>query len=341
MDIESLTTGADLGALMFRNNPDLVVLLRVRDDGTLEVVRGNDVLLEATGWTQADVEGLPVADLVPPDVAQTVQDALAEMSSVGEHRRFEIATEVPAGRRVYDVTMIEVEPVDGHRQLVQITHDITEAHRNAAALSETQAIAHIGHWMWDLTTNELLATAELLRIYGMPEIEGAVDVELFWARVVPEDAQPLRETIEAAVEALGAFESEYEVLGSNDQRRLVLTKGRTICDAGGAPIRLSGTVQDITEQRVVELTARGAELVAQQQRQALELNDDVVQGLATVRLALMAGDQDQALATLDATTASARSIISHLLAATVNRGISAGDLVRERSASMSDRSDRS
>lgn len=76
--------------------------------------------------------------------------------------------------------------------------------------------------------------------------------------------------------------------------------------------------------------------VKARQRQALELNDNVVQGLAVAKYALEAGDDTVARAAVEHTLASARDIVSDLLGAD-GKAMTAGDLVRERAATVLDR----
>jgi hypothetical protein len=83
---------------------------------------------------------------------------------------------------------------------------------------------------------------------------------------------------------------------------------------------------------------RGAavfEDIHQRQRQALQINDDVVQGLATARYALDAGDERRAREAIDVTLASARSIMTELLGPVGGeRPIEPGRLRRGRPATV-------
>lgn len=89
--------------------------------------------------------------------------------------------------------------------------------------------------------------------------------------------------------------------------------------------RLSENERDRTADVALQLQA--TELA---QRQALEINDAVVQGLTVSRYALDTGDPELASAALDSTLAAARDLVSRLLHETSEDGrFRAGDLVRE------------
>ena len=51
----------------------------------------------------------------------------------------------------------------------------------------------------------------------------------------------------------------------------------------------------------------------QRQKQALQINEGIVQGIAVAKMALELGDSDKALDTLDRTLTAAKRVISHLL----------------------------
>ncbi|HEX2038463.1 MAG TPA: hypothetical protein VHF47_01900 [Acidimicrobiales bacterium] len=89
--------------------------------------------------------------------------------------------------------------------------------------------------------------------------------------------------------------------------------------------RLSEGERDRTADVALQLQA--TELA---QRQALEINDAVVQGLTVSRYALDTGDPALASAALDSTLDAARDLVSRLLHETSEDGrFRAGDLVRE------------
>lgn len=73
------------------------------------------------------------------------------------------------------------------------------------------------------------------------------------------------------------------------------------------------------------------------QRQALEINDNIVQGLAVAKYALDAGDDRRAYDAVSRTLTSARGIISDLLGAReAGAQLGPGDLVRGRAANPTD-----
>jgi len=86
---------------------------------------------------------------------------------------------------------------------------------------------------------------------------------------------------------------------------------------------------------------RGAKLfddLRERQRRALEINDDIVQGLAEAKLALQLDEREQSEEAITATLAAARRIISELLGETGDETrLGAGQLRRSAAARVTDR----
>ncbi len=69
--------------------------------------------------------------------------------------------------------------------------------------------------------------------------------------------------------------------------------------------------------------------VSERQRTALEVHDDIIQGLVTARLAMELGDVEQATRAIDSSLSASRGVIDRMLEPV---DVKAGDLRRRRSA---------
>lgn len=95
-------------------------------------------------------------------------------------------------------------------------------------------------------------------------------------------------------------------------------------------------VRDVTERKAAELSRLRLERMRLGKRQALELNDAIVQGLAVAKMFLENGDPDRGLAAVTNTLERAKQIVSELLR-DINQaeGMTEGSLVRETPAEIS------
>jgi signal transduction histidine kinase/CheY-like chemotaxis protein len=90
-------------------------------------------------------------------------------------------------------------------------------------------------------------------------------------KVPPEDRRMIETAFSQALDT-GKFHVECRIVGSDDQTRWVVAEGRLYRDEHGRPLRLAGTVRDVTERRQVEDSLR--------QTQKLEVIGQLTGGVA-------------------------------------------------------------
>ncbi len=96
-------------------------------------------------------------------------------------------------------------------------------------------------------------------------------------------------------------------------------------------------VRDVSERKAAEETRLNLERMRVSKKQALELNDAIVQGLAVAKMFLEAGDPDRGLAAVTNTLERAKSIVAELLADIKDaEGFAVGRLTREHAADLSE-----
>ncbi|MDP9001612.1 MAG: EAL domain-containing protein [Myxococcota bacterium] len=114
-----------------------------------------------------------------------------------------------------------------------------------AALREAQAIAHLGSWEWDVAANTLEWSAEMYAIYGLPQ-QRPLTYEGYLERILPADRDVARGHIERASREGGSFRFEHRIVRPDGVIRVVQANGRVFKDQRGAPVRMTGTGEDIT-----------------------------------------------------------------------------------------------
>ncbi|MEA3204371.1 MAG: hypothetical protein QOI63_2053 [Thermoplasmata archaeon] len=150
-----------------------------------------------------------------------------------------------------------------------------ELKRRQTLLEEAEALAHVGSWSWDAVHDSAVLSAEGCRIWGIPIDAPPHPVGWFASRMEPEDWPVLRAAIDHAVQA----GQEYEVvtrIPRDGQVRHVRHRGRVMeKDAAGRALRLTGTIEDITDRKAAEEQQR-------QLRHMEELNEFKSQFIAMV-----------------------------------------------------------
>ena len=131
------------------------------------------------------------------------------------------------------------------------TEQPLEQHR--AFLEKAQEIGHIGSWVAELDGSDRLGwSAESHRIFGVPlgQFEGSS--KAFFAFVHPDDRAAVRAASDAAAADGQPYDIEHRVVRPDGTVRWVHEKAAILRDPHGRPLRMVGTVQDITDRRLLE-----------------------------------------------------------------------------------------
>ena len=125
-------------------------------------------------------------------------------------------------------------------------------------LAQAQELAHIGSWERDIVSNEYSWSDETYRIFGLRPQESKVNFHTFLNFVHPDDRNYLENAIKAALNGK-PFSIDYRIILANGEKRIVHAKGEGVFDENNNPVRIIGTVQDITERKKAEEKLRESE----------------------------------------------------------------------------------
>lgn len=124
-------------------------------------------------------------------------------------------------------------------------------------LDEAQQIARLGHWEANLLSGELYWSKVIFDIFGYDAQRFAPSVEAFKRCVHPEDLA-LVEASEQRVGAGGMHDVVHRIVRPDGEIRWVHERARPQPDEQGRPVRLVGTVQDISALKQREAEMLGA-----------------------------------------------------------------------------------
>ena len=114
-------------------------------------------------------------------------------------------------------------------------------------LAEAQSIAKVGSWEWDVRQDVVTWSDELYRIYNLQPQQFEATYEGFLTYVHPEDRPMVRAAVEDAFSGRDSFEFDARIIRHGGEEAWIRGRGRVVRDAEGAPVRMGGTAQDITE----------------------------------------------------------------------------------------------
>jgi PAS domain S-box-containing protein len=127
-----------------------------------------------------------------------------------------------------------------------------ELTRSEARLQFALETSRTGAWDLDLTDLTSIRSLEHDRIFGYPELLPEWTYEKFLEHVLPEDRAAVDGTIQRTLENRSDLNFECRIRRTDGQVRQIFAAGRHRKDSTGAPLRMSGIIQDITERKLVE-----------------------------------------------------------------------------------------
>jgi PAS domain S-box-containing protein len=128
---------------------------------------------------------------------------------------------------------------------------------NEQDLNRAQAVAHTGSWRLDVQRNQLLWSDETHRIFGIPR-ETPMTYETFLSNVHPEDREYVDRKWMAALHG-EPYDIEHRII-VNGEVKWVRERAELEFDSKGELKGGFGTVQDITERKLIENELRVKDL---------------------------------------------------------------------------------
>ena len=124
--------------------------------------------------------------------------------------------------------------------------------RREAQLAETQALARLGTWEWDVGADTVECSAELYRLFGLEPSGLEPTLDGFLAAVHPDDRAEVDRVVRSALATRRAYVVEHRVSLPDGEVRWVHGRGHVEESPDGAPLRMFGTVQDVTDRHLAQ-----------------------------------------------------------------------------------------
>jgi len=265
------------------NTPGVAIQI-YSQDGTVQL--WNPACEELYGYSNEEMIGSRLPEVLSAEerehfegeVAHVLQTRTATKPSAWQVRRKD------KGYRYVWSTMFPIFTGKG-MSIGCMDVDITERHDalerseiSHRQLAESEGISHVGSWEWLIETDSVYWSEELCRICGVPyEEEPCRTYEDFIAHVHPEDRERVIALLKKALESRASFSFEHRMLRPDGSVRTLLSRGKVASDPQGKPSGLFGTVQDLTEIKLIEKALAESEerhrLLAEHSHDLIELTD--------------------------------------------------------------------
>jgi len=243
-------------------------------DNTGHFLEGNTKLFELFGYSLEEFTGLTNLEITHPDDIQLSQEKMQQLAtglidSYHLEKRY-----VRKDGSVFWGDLYMAPRCDRDGNIVDLTGiiiDISERKQAAEALRQSEERFDLamrgsndGIWDWDIGANQVYFSRRLRQIFSLTEEETA-SVEAFNKVLHPDDIAIIWEKLNAYLEKqLPAYEITFRVLPSKGNHRWVLSRAIAVWNEQGKPIRLVGTIMDISTQKQAEEELQQAKESAEQ-----------------------------------------------------------------------------
>lgn len=164
------------------------------------------------------------------------------------------ATLLAAGYVRVSVKRAEVIENTVRKRTEHLRREVAERRRTEEELRKTQytlvqaqRIGRVGSWELDLTTQHLIWSEETFRIFGREPNSFEPTREGFFESVPAEDRDGVAKASAGALQSGLRYDTEHRIRRPDGSERIVHEMAEVVREEDGRPIRMVGTVQDITE----------------------------------------------------------------------------------------------
>src|SRR5579863_1315750 len=217
-----------------------------------------------------------VREMVHPEDREALYSGVDVEIDAGVHPVAEFRIVTPSGevRTVHAITskLWGAMPADSDseasgkaRKLFGTVQDVTELKRAEEAhhalsrdlqeskdwLEEAQRVAHLGYWVWDLETNQVIWSEETYRIFGLVPQVGSMDIAIVGEMFHPDDREVVFRAAEEAIRSGTRADCEHRLIRPDGEIRVVHSLGDLKTNSEGRT-QMFGTTQDITDRKRVE-----------------------------------------------------------------------------------------
>jgi PAS domain S-box-containing protein len=277
--LETAAVVAAAVAVVLRKRGERRAAARFREwrelaDASPVLMRGTDadgrIIYASRGWCELlrrsrdDLLGGTLGE-VSTEGREELERAVAQASQTLGVTEAEYAVEV-AGRGAIWVFERITPRVDDAGKLVGLLGsaiDVTERHaalrtlnENRERLAEAEQIAELGHVDFVLSAGRPVWSDGLYRLLGLEPQSAPASIGRFLSHVVPEECQSFHTALQESA-ATGVWPDRHvRIQRADGVVRELKIRARIVHAPDGKPVRVFGTLQDITERLVMERALR-------------------------------------------------------------------------------------
>jgi two-component system cell cycle sensor histidine kinase/response regulator CckA len=232
-------------------------------------VKANPAFCRMMGYPEDELRSMTFADITHPD--HLIQD-MENVKKVGRGEIPFYQTEKQyinkSGEELWGNLIVSSIRDENGALLyyLSMVNNITERKRaeevlreKERMLSETQQISHIGSWTVTLNSMQSQWSDESYRIFGVTPERFVLTPESFLGFIYSDDRPTMEKWIQDCTTGQHPPELEFRVIRPDGNIRFLCGRGYLSSAPDSTPLRLVGSVQDVTDRKHAEEEKRGLE----------------------------------------------------------------------------------
>ncbi|MDO8142898.1 MAG: diguanylate cyclase [Candidatus Brocadiales bacterium] len=221
----------------------------------------NEAFEDFLGMRKREIIGKTVYDVAPKELADSYYEADTALFRSMGNQVYESRVKHSNGS-VRDVIFHKAVFFDRKGELaglIGVILDITDRKRmedslksSEASLAHAQRIAHLGSWERDIVTDRLYWSDETYRILGLTPQSIGLTYEAYLNFVHPDNREFVKKSVLDALSRKKPYSIDYRIILRDGLERIVHSEAEIVFDHAGNPIKMRGTIQDITDRKQIE-----------------------------------------------------------------------------------------
>jgi len=250
---EALSSSEKRFATLFHLCPNTVLLTRL-EDGLIS--EANQYFESQFGWPAEHVIGRTTLEIGlwvnPEQRAQLIK----AVQKKGQAASLEVQFRASNGQIHDGILSAQKVELEGKAYLLSTFLDTSERKRSEQALKDSQErldlaldSAQLGTWDWHIPSGMLYGSARAAQLHGLEPIPFHESFDAFFEGVPTEERNSMRDAYRSLREGpAGNYQLTYRVQLEDGSSRYLESRARLYRDEQGSPLRMAGTLLDITEQ---------------------------------------------------------------------------------------------
>ncbi len=264
---EALQGATERHRLLVESAKEYAIIMTDSQGRVLEWNPGAERII---GYAEEDVLGQKVDFIFTPEDREEGRPAFelrqAEATGAANAQRWHLRKD---GTRFFaDGVMTALRDDEGRlRGFAKVLRDSTERRKAEEALQRSEErlrlaleTVRLGDWELDLSTLEAQRSLRHDQIFGYDTLLPEWSYDRFLEHVLPEDRAHVAKKFGASLAEGVPWDFECRIAPRGGGTRWIWARGKAYRDAAGKPVRVLGTVMDVTERKEAEAALRESEV---------------------------------------------------------------------------------